>query len=225
MVFHLASSWRDRGLQLQAVKDKCKSIIQQLDLPKIDARAQALIQVRQLCNTLGAVPIKLQQNAEIASNLPVVMAILGLQNARDVEAVLGDLNKNAKVSFVTMVQFALENCVDRILHALTGQQESARFSTNSKKLIELAGLDRPGKKHELMLVLAWIRNTFHAGGVHRKSTKTILIGGEQYKFEKGETLMCGSWSHLFHATDRSLDVYAEILLSAPVARIERIEAE
>ncbi len=224
MAFHLATSWKERGLQLQGLKDKCNSIIGTLDLPDDDARTQALVQVRQLCNTLAAVSIKLQQNSEIGSNVPVIMALLGIQEVSGLKSVLGDLNKNAKLSFVTMCQFSLENCVYGILASLSGRSNSARFSEESRRLIRLAGLDRPADKHQLILVPAWIRNTLHSGGIHRRSSKTVVVDGEPYRFVKGERLECGTWSHLFHAVLHALDVYAEILASSPVASIRRVES-
>ena len=225
MAFHKATSWKERGLQLQAVKDKCNTLVQQLGLPDDDARAVALIQVRQFCNTLAAVPIKLQQNAEIGANAPVIMQILGVPNIKDLLSVLEDLNQNAKASFVTMVQFALENCVDRILHSLATGEKGGYFSANSKALIDLAGLSRPDQKHQLLLVPAWIRNSLHAGGIHRKSTRTIVVDGEEYRFEKGQRVECASWSHLFHVVGHALDVYGEILLSDSVAGLRRVDPE
>ncbi len=224
MTFHLATSWKERGLQLQGLKDKCNSIIGTLDLPDDDARIEALVQVRQLCNTLAAVSIKLQQNSEISSNVPFIMALLGIQEVSGLKSVLGDLNKNAKVSFVTMCQFSLENCVYRILDSLSGHSNSARFSEESKRLIRLAGLDRPADKHQLILVPAWIRNTLHSGAIHKRSSKTVVIDGEPYRFVKGERLECGTWSHMFHTFLHALDVYAEILASSPVAAIRRVES-
>ena len=224
MAFHLATSWNERGLQLQGLKDKCNSIIDTLGLPDDDARILALVQVRQLCNTLALVPIKLQQNAEIGSNVPVIMQLLGIQELSGLKSVLGDLNDNAKLSFVTMCQFSLENCVYSILASLSGRSNSARFSDESERLIRLAKLDRPADKHQLILVPAWMRNTFHSGVIHNKSSKTVVVDGEPYRFVKGERLECGSWSHLFHAFLHALDIYAEILASSPVAAIRRVES-
>ncbi|MEE8607639.1 MAG: hypothetical protein V3S55_08545 [Nitrospiraceae bacterium] len=223
MAFHLATSWKERGLQLQGLKDRCNSIIGTLDLPDDDARIEALVQVRQLCNTLALVPIKLQQNSEIRSNVPVIMALLGMQEVSGLKSVLGDLNKNAKLSFITMCQFSLENCVYRILASLSGRSNSARFSEESERLIRLAGLDRPADKHQLILVPAWIRNTLHSGGIHKRSSNTVVVDGEPYRFVNGEQLQCGTWSHLFHAVLRALDVYAEILASSPVVAIRHVE--
>lgn len=95
MPFHQANNWRERGLQLQSVKDKCNHIIDALSLPEDDASTQGMIHVRQFCNSLALVPIKLSQNAEIDSNLPIIMALLGLSKKDELESCLIDL----KVSF------------------------------------------------------------------------------------------------------------------------------
>ena len=83
------------GLQIHAVKDKCNHILSELSLPKDDARAEGIIHVRQFCNTLASVPIKLQQNAERPNNVPIILRLLGLQRVEDLKTCLGDLNRVA----------------------------------------------------------------------------------------------------------------------------------
>lgn len=134
-MFYLAKTWKERGLQIQAVKDKCNHILEKLALPNDDTRAEGIIHVRQFCNTLAAVPIKLQQNAEIRKNVPIIMQLLGLHRPEHLKSCLGDLNKNAKLSFVTMTQFSLENCIERVLDAIPGEKAQGTFSKSSLRLL------------------------------------------------------------------------------------------
>ena len=221
-MFYLAKNWKERILQIQDVKDKCNHILKKIALPDDDARAQGIIHVRQFCNTLAAVPIKLQQNAENRRNIPVIMQLLGLQRVEHLKSCLGDLNKNAKVSFVTMTQFALENCIERVLDAIPSEKAQGTFSKSSLRLLEVTQLADHQMKHEILMVPAWIRNTLHSAGIHSRTTKTILIDGEPYKFEKGKRLSCASWSHLMHCLSNVLDIYEEMLCSSVVTTITKI---
>lgn len=223
MPFYKGKSWKDRLLQMQALKDRCNAIINKLALPRDDARTEGLIHVRQFCNTLAAVPMKLLQKAEIAKEQPLVMHILGITNINDLGSCLGDLNKNAKASFVTMIQFSLENMIEQILSSIHNEKGFGNFSQTSKRLIQVTGLSNPKDKHDLIYVPALIRNSLHAGGIHKRADLTVVIDGEQYKFEKNKRVSCASWSHLMHVFYNGLDVYQDILLSPVVKSIQKIE--
>ena len=224
MPFTRASTWKERGLQAQAVKDACNAIIDRLGLPQTDARVLAMIHVRQFSNTLAAVPIKLQQNAERPANVPLIVTLLGLSDPRDLRSMLGDLNKNAKASFLTMVQFALEHCVEQVLNALPGTRGLGRFAASAARLVKVSGIGPPQDKGALLLVPAWIRNTLHANGIHSRDSKTVVVDGETYSFVQGERVSCASWSHMFHAVVCALVVYEEIFFSKPVSDLPRIDA-
>ncbi len=221
-MFYLAKNWKERGLQIQTVKDKCNHILKKLDLPNNDARAEGIIHVRQFCNTLAAIPIKLQQNAEIRRNVPVIMQLLGLQHIEHLKSCLGDLNKNAKTSFITMTQFALENCIERVLDAMPGEKAQRTFSKSSLRLLEVTKVANHQSKHEILMVPAWIRNSLHSACIHSRASKTVVIDGEFYKFEKGKRISCASWSHLMHCLLNALDIYEEMLCSSVVNSISKI---
>lgn len=223
MTFQKATSWQERGLQIQKVKDKCNYIIGCLNLPEDDARSLGIIHVRQFCNTLAFAAIKMQQKAENNKYLPIFRDLFDFKNIKDLKSFLGDSNLNFKTSFVTMVQFALENCIERVLDSLPGKCGLNNFSRTSRCLIDTLELNNPEQKHELIMVPAWIRNTLHAGGIHKKPDKNVIIDGEPYIFKENQRFGCASWSHIFHAFLHSLDVYEEILCSKQVKAIKRIE--
>lgn len=224
MPFREATTWRERGLQIQEIKDKCNSIIDSLNLVESDARVQGMIHVRQLCNTLAVIPIKLQQNAENPNNIPVILSLLGLSNIDDLSRILQDFNANSKVGFITVVQFALENCIVRIINAIPGENPQINFNQNAELIIRLSGIPEVEHKLELMILPAWIRNTLHANGIHNRSNRIIVVDGESYIFERGQRIVCGTWSHLFHVIFHSLVTVEEIFMSDRIRAIERIQA-
>ena len=73
MTFLSAKTWKERGHQVASVKQKANEIITNLNRKDNDARVQGMIHVRQMCNTLAAVPIMLQHKAEISANIPVIV--------------------------------------------------------------------------------------------------------------------------------------------------------
>jgi hypothetical protein len=223
MTFQFASTWEERGLQLQAVIDKCNHIIKRLSLPEKDARIQGMIHVRQFCNTIAAIAIKLLQSAEINTNIPIIMKLLRMRDMQSLQSCLKDLIPNAKTSFITMCQFALENCIERVLDAINGEHSQGNFKESAKRLIKITKIDEPERKLEIILVPAYIRNTLHAGGIHLKDNEKIIIDDEPYIFEKGKRFSCASWSHVMHALINALDVYEEILCSEKVNSLQSIE--
>lgn len=219
MAFLRAQTWKERGLRAKALQGKCNSILNKLKLPKDDARALGMIHFGSLCLTLAELPLKLFHEAETKNGRPMVMKIFGLQTVEHINTTLGDLVYNAPIAFVTVVQFALENCIERVLDAIPGEKAFGRFSTSSRRLIEVTNLADPDTKHTILMVPAWIRNSLHTGGIHSHESKTIEIDGAQYVFERGKRIACASWSHLIHAFDHGLDIYGEMLCSPKVKMI------
>ena len=224
MPFKQANTWRERGLQIQEIKDKCNSIIENLNLNESDVRIQGMIHVRGLGNTLAAIPIKLQQNAENPNNISAILSLLGLASIDDLRTILEDFNANSKIGFITSVQFVLENCIVRIIEAIPGVDPKFSFSQNADIIIEQSEIPQAAHKLDLMLLPAWIRNTLHANGIHNRSNRTFVVDGESYIFEKGQRIACGKWSHLFHAIFHSLAIYEEIFTSDRIRAIERIQS-
>lgn len=222
MSFKLAKTWKDRGEQVDQIKKKCKAIICSLNVCECDARRQGMVHVRQMCNTLAAVPIKLQQNVEFASNVPVICAILGVSDAASLKRQLGDLNKNAKCSFITMVQFALENCIKNVLDALPRVKTPWGFKDCAKRILKFADLPTCGCKYHRLILPAAIRDSLHRNGVHTLDDWCVVMDGAKYEFRQDEPIYCGSWSHIVWAVLKALDVYEAIFKSEKVAAIPHI---
>ena len=226
MTFHLASSWEERGSQMQSVKDKCNDIINEIEKPEDDARTQGLIHIRQFCNTLAHIPIILTHNAELRStNREVIAAMLGLKDINDLKPLLTDLNYNSKLSFVTMVQFALENCMGNILDSLPNESRQRDFFNNSKRLTIVCNLADAKYKHEVLQVLAKIRNSLHNGCIHNRKSCSIIVSGENFNFVNGERVSCGSWSHIFFILCTVLNIFRDILLYQQVNSIPLIREQ
>ncbi|SDJ73323.1 hypothetical protein SAMN04488540_11297 [Ferrimonas sediminum] len=222
MPFELAETWTQRSLQMQVVKDKCNEIINLLELPETDARSQGFIHVRQLCNTIALVGIKIMQQAEHKDNHAYIMHILRLQNEEGLLSFLNDLSPNSKASFITMVQFSFENCVEQTLCNIDGVGAQGGFSKGVRKILEVSGVEEPDRKHEIISVPSLIRNSLHLGGVHSRNDKIIELGGEPYVFKRGGRVECASWSHVMYCIYSALKVYQEIFLSESIRAIPHV---
>jgi len=222
MTFKKAKNWKGRGLQAQETKNKCNAILRKLSLPDDDVRTQCLIHVRQMCNTLGHIPLALQHQAEKDSSL--VANILLLDDPKDLGGLLTDFSKNSKAAYITCVQFALENCIKSILEILGSVPPT--FWGSAKKIIEVAGIPKSDEKLKQLMVPAYIRNSLHRNGVHTKqSVPAVVIDGESYSFRKDKRVDCASWSHLFHLVLNILDIYEEIFMATPIRKISYIKSK
>ena len=222
MAFHPAQTWKERGLQVKALQCKCKSILNNLKLPRDDARALGMINVGSICLTLAEVPFKIFHEVETKEGRPKVMKLLGLRTIVDLEKTLIDFDNNIKCSFVTMVQFALENCIEHVLDAIPGEKACRTFSQSCRHLIQITNLADPDIKYSILMVPARIRNSLHAGGIPGHGSKSVEVDGVQYVFEKGKRIACASWSHLIHSFSHGLDIYEEMLCSPIVKSISQI---
>lgn len=225
MAFDLVKTWKERVDRAEALQNKCRDIIEKLHLPGDDIRVLGIKRVGGLCSTLAELPLRLFQEAESKEGYPRLMKSLRYQSVDEVHTVLSDLTYNARLAFVTITQFVLEDCVERVLEAIPNKKKLGSFSKSVRRLMQLANLEDPDTKYEILMVPAWIRNSLHAVGIHNGSRKSIDIDGAQYVFERGERVACGSWEHILHAYDHGLDIYEEMLCSPTIKAIIRIPAK
>ena len=222
MPFKKAKNWKERGLQIQKIKDKCNGILKRLGLPDEDVRAQGLIHVRQMCNTIAHISLALQHQAEKDPSL--IANILLLTDMKDLKGLLTDFNQNSKAAYITSVQFALENCIKSILEA-SGRSAPYTFHDSAKAIINFTKIPKSDEKLKQLMVPAYIRNSLHRNGIHTKqNVPAIVIDGESYGFEKGKRVNCGSWSHLFHLILNILDIYEEIFAATSIRKISCIKS-
>lgn len=224
MPFRLSNTWLERGQQIRAISDHCNDIIQKLALAESDLRVQSMIKVRQLANSLGQLPLMLQHRAERAADLPRLMATLGITSMRDLTNMLTDLNNNSKLSLVTIIQFVLENCVERTLDAIPGEKAQGGFAKGARHLLSVVGAKDAKAKYEVLMTPARMRNSLHNDGVHNRADVTVNIGGENFVLTKGQRVDCASWSHISWVFLHVLDIIEEMLLSGVVKKIKHIDA-
>lgn len=225
MAFDLAKTWKERVHRAEALQNKCRDIIEKLQLPGDDARVLGIKRVGGLCSTLAELPLRLFHEAESIEGYARLKKGLRYRSVDDVHTVLRDLMYNARLAFVTITQFVLEDCVESVLDAIPNEKKRGGFSKSIRRLMQVANLEDPDTKYEILMVPAWIRNSLHAVGIHNGGRKSVDIDGAQYVFEKGERVACGSWEHILHAYDHGLDIYGEMLCSPTVRAITRIPAK
>ena len=222
MQFKTACSWLERVQQIQEVMDECNEAINVLALSNTDARAVFFVHIRQLCNTLAYIPIKLQQKAETRGNVPVILALFDLSNTESLRVVLNDLNDNAKLSFLVVTQFAIETAASAVVRAVTGSEPPERFSNLVSHLVEIAGISDSDDKIKRMLLPAYLRNTLHSGGIHSRLDIKFSIGDATFHLRQGERVDCATWSHLLFAISSSIAVVREVFESRTIRNIQSI---
>jgi hypothetical protein len=182
-----------------------------------------MVYVRQCCLTLAYVPLRLNCVA-IEGGAHMLRRVLGLGDRRSLASWLNDLTKNAKIAFATTVQFALESCIGRVLSAvLRPNQVPPKFWKKARRLIEVAGLPGAAEKFGHLMVLAWVRNSLHSGGIYSGTRpEHVEINGWHYSFVPGKRVACASWRHLFNALDDNLGIYEQAFLAPKIAAIPTV---
>lgn len=209
---------------LSQLKLKIEDILAAIDLPEGDIRRWCMIEIRTLCNTIGYIPLVLCYAYENAIETRKVEMgyMLGVTDQKElVQGLLDPFNITAKASFVTMVQFSLENVIAKILEAL-GYCSKESFSQNISSIIHHSGLTQSQEKLERAMIPACLRNTLHRDGYHTKEDRIVKIGFVTYEFIKDQKAQCASWGHIFYLFLNILSIYQELFLSQRISRIKMI---
>ena len=186
--------------------------------------AKGICHVRGICNTLAMVPLVINCNIQHPTEGPSLRCGLGIEDLPDKQRRdwLRDLNDNGKCAFVTIAQFALENCVGLLLQNGLGGKPPTSFAEKAKCLVRATRLPGADFKREVIMLPAYIRNTLHSDGIHWHADKVVEVGGIDYVFQRGKRLHCATWSHILYAFSHALTVYEEMFLCPPIAAIGHI---
>jgi len=222
MHFRVAKTVDDLRVDIKAVEERCEQVRVAINVNDCDARTRGMVHVRQLCRTLAVIPMALQRLRAQPNGEAALRSIFGIPPGDDVDSWLCDVNRNLKASFITMVQFALENCTNHILDELGVSRRNSTFTDSARRLLKAAGLPECGQEYDLLIVPQLLRNSLHANGVHGRRSQTIEAERVTYEFTKGERIQCGSWSHILWAVLKALEVYEAVFKSPRIAALAHI---
>jgi hypothetical protein len=122
-------------------------------------------------------------------------------------------------TITTKVHFKIENLYSNILNALNATPKQKSFWHISNAMLEKAGICITGTEKNTLTVLANLRNSFHANGMHNNYSLSVDINGMGFEFHKGKRVKCASWKHIVVIMRANISVLESILLSNNVSNL------
>lgn len=122
-------------------------------------------------------------------------------------------------TLTTKVHFKIENLFNNILKALSASPNRRGFWHISDAILQQAGIPTTGPEKNTLTVLAYLRNSFHANGIHNNDSLSIDIDGIRFEFCKGKRVECASWKHIVVIMQESISVLESVLFSNKVANL------
>lgn len=148
----------------------------------------------------------------------------GLSDSSSIGPQVRNMAKFTRLSWCVMFQFQLENLLGNILKEL-GETVPSRYYKVAEKITYRLRL--PNKKHTIrrLSVIAYIRNSLHANGIHKafnKEDTVIQVDKVQFSFNHLKTVKCATWDHIAHAWTGLLPVIRKIYFHGDVACLVNI---
>jgi len=119
-------------------------------------------------------------------------------------------------TLTTKIHFKIESLFANILKDLNAFPNHKGFWNISNAMLDQAGMSRTGREKDVLTVLASLRNSFHANGMHNNDDLSVEIDGVTFEFRKGKQVKCASWLHIVAAIRANISVLESILLSKVV---------
>lgn len=125
-----------------------------------------------------------------------------------------------RTTLPTKVHFKIENLFNKILKTLSATPKRRGFWYIVDAMLQNAGVDTMGREKDILTVLANLRNSFHANGMHNNDSLSVDIDGIRFEFCKGRRVECASWKHIVVVIGATISVLESVLFSDRVANLK-----
>lgn len=123
-------------------------------------------------------------------------------------------------TLTSKAHFKIENLFSNILKALHATPNRPGYWHISIAMLQEAGISTSGTEKNILAVLANLRNSFHANGMHSKDDLNVDIDGLKFEFRKGSRVECASWQHIVVILRANISVLKSVLLSRNVSSLQ-----
>lgn len=216
--------YADQSKCVSELADACLAVKARLGYSEPDARTVALDNLTAVARS-GQMMLNLFDSWSTGDELirQAIPQLLGLNTVTpaSVQTAADILNTTAKLSFVVLGQFQIENALRNLARELGLQDAGTGFYLCASSV--LGALFIPSDRMDILNTAARIRNSLHANGIHRQQHPTeqprVTIHGVTYEFVDGQPVSCASWEHVAHALEASVGVLDEIFSTSAVRGI------
>lgn len=122
-------------------------------------------------------------------------------------------------TITTKVHFKIENLYSNILKAFNATPKKSGFWQISDAILTQVDIPITGSKKDTLTVLANLRNSFHANGMHNNDCLSVDIYGLRFEFYKGQPVQCASWEHIVVIIQANISVLESVLFSDKVSNL------
>ena len=222
MPFALSKNMRELVGRYHALGQRLLSIRTRLGVSEVDARSVAISNCY-LVNVFAEMILNVLRHMEEVGMYQREFENLFGGISGSYQAALDNFSKMARLGFIVVFQFQIENMMKNILNALGRPvRPTEGFYNVASKLLEAIGVEGRESKLDLLYLPALIRNSLHANGIHRLPTKRIEFDGVVFEFIQDRAVNCATWDHKCLALNASLNVIEEILDASPVRSLPMI---
>lgn len=132
-----------------------------------------------------------------------------------------------RYSYLTFCMFHIENTLKSILKELLGHDPEHGYYNICSQLLNKITIDSSQEKLKILLIPSYIRNSFHSNGIHTKmingeESVTYTVKEYEFTFEKGKTVNCGGWFHIYLLMKELIIILKEIMECKEVINISKI---
>lgn len=223
-MYRPCASYADQSKRVSELADACLAVKARLACSDPDARTVVLDNLTAVARS-GQMMLNLfdswsKGDVVIRQAIPQLLGLktttpAGVQTAADI------LNKTAKLSFVVLGQFQVENVLRNLARELSLPDASVGFYRCANSVLK--ALSIPSDRTDILNAAGRIRNSLHANGIHRRQHPSeqprMTIHGVIYEFIDGQPVSCASWEHIAHALEASVGVLDEIFFTPAVRAI------
>jgi len=117
------------------------------------------------------------------------------------------------LTFPTTILFS------NILKAFSASPNKSGFWQISKAMLQQADIPTTGPEKNTLTVLANLRNSFHANGMHNNEYLNVDIYGIKFEFCKGKPVECASWEHIVVIMRANISTLQSVLFSNRVSNL------
>lgn len=224
-MYRACKSYADQSLCVSELANACIALKEKFKYSSPDTRTVALENVISIARS-GQMILNLLYSWAKGDELirRVIPQLIGLTTVTpEGVRMAGDmLNKSAKLGFVVLAQFQIENVLRNIARELKLPSGGTGFYRTTDALLKTLAI--PVDRMDILNTPARIRNSLHSNGIHHRQhpseSQRVTIGGVIYDFEDGKPVTCAGWEHIAHALEASIGVLDEVF-SCPAVRTIR----
>lgn len=125
-------------------------------------------------------------------------------------------------SLTVMIQFNIENLFSNLLRSVSNEPPR-NFKDIVLAMLSATNIASDGYERNVLMALAYVRNSFHNNGIHRNDNFIVCIDGAHFEFRRDQKIRCASWNHLVLLIREIIKLLRTILLCPTISGLYEVK--